>query len=113
MLPPMPQLMPPLPLNDLILINLIPRPHLLILLIQKDTLEYVSVIWHVRLIHPRGLLIRLPELMLVIRAVEAHLDFLRVFLVRVRIVHRPVSTCFAILPVRLVARKAELLFLRL
>lgn len=84
MLPPMPELPPPLSCNDLVRINILPRPQVLLPIVQVDGLVDMPVGLQ------RGVPLSdsLPELMLVIRAVEPHLNAPRCVGKRVRKVHR-------------------------
>ena len=79
----MPQLMPPLALNNLLFFDPINSPQMPLRLIQKDALKDMPII------RQRRLAIRtaLPELMLVVRAIKGHLDLLRIGRVRVGVVH--------------------------
>lgn len=103
----MPQLMPPLPLNNFTLINLIHRPQLIIILIQKDTLKSMPLI-----LHRRRLRIMIhPKLMLVIRTIKTHLDLSRILLITLRIIHRTISTRLIIYASLLAFRECDLVAL--
>ena len=118
-LPPMPQLMPPLLEDDLIFGDLIRGPEVRVRLIQKNRLK------HMFLERLRGFIARGPflaagvrvlaELVLVVGAIEGHLDLLRVLLVAVGVVHGPVARGFAVglAVLDLVLGEGDLVFLLL
>ena len=83
MLPPVPQLMPPLLLDDLALVDIVNRPEMPVGLVQENGLEHVLPVRYRRLI---GVMVH-PELMLIISAVERHFDLHWVFGVGMRVVH--------------------------
>lgn len=70
MLPSVAKLMPPFLLNDLIFVNLIYCPQVAVGLIEKDGLKDVMIEWDGSLVFA---MIH-PELMLIIGAVERHLN---------------------------------------
>lgn len=75
MLPPMPQLMPPLLFNHLALVNLVDRPEVPVALVEEYRLEYMLVVRY-------GCLVRAvvhAELVLIVAAVEGHFDLFGVF----------------------------------
>ena len=109
MLPPMSQLMPPLLLNHLALVNLINRPHMPVALIQENALKDMILVWYGRFIR----IVIQSELMLVVGAIERHLDLVRVLGVGVRVVHRPIPGRLVIRSLSLVFRERDLLFLLL
>lgn len=107
MLPSVAQLMPPFSLNHLALVDLINRPQVAVGLIQKNALEDMTVIRDWRSI---SIMVH-AELMLVVCAVERHLNLLWVFCVGVRIVHGPITARFAFLAPCLIFGEFYLLFL--
>lgn len=80
MLPAVAQLMPPVALDDLVLVNAVDCPEIAFPLIEKDCLVYGLGLrfWRTA---------RLLELVLVVAAVEGHFYQSRVMLIRVSVVH--------------------------
>ena len=77
-------------------------------LVEEDGLEDVAVVRHgcfaAVLVH--------AELMLIVRAVKGHLDFLWILSVRVGVVHGSITTWFAVWTRGILFCKADLVFLR-
>lgn len=109
MLPAMPELMPPLALNNFILVDLIDGPEIAVRLVQKDGLEDMVLVGYGRFV---GVVVQ-PELVLVICAVERHFDFLHVLGVRMRVVHGSVPARLTVLALLLVLGEGDLLLLLL
>ena len=109
MLPPMSQLMPPLFLNHFTLINLINCPQMPVALVQENALENMILVRYGRFVR---IMIQ-SELMLVVGAIERHLNLVRVLGVGVRVVHRPVPGGLVIRSRPLVLGERDLLFLLL
>lgn len=79
----MAKLMPPLSPNNLRLVDIVPRPKMLLLVIQENGLEDVFVQRQRRLTFSNTL----AELMLVVRAVESHLNLVGIGFIGVNKVH--------------------------
>ena len=83
----MSQLMPPFPFDNFIRVDLIDSPEVGVAFVKEDGLEDVVVVgdgWFVSVvIH--------PELVLVVCAVEGHLNLLHVFWVGMRVVHGSIT----------------------
>lgn len=107
MLPSMPELMPPFPLYYLALVDLFYGPQLTVRLVEENGLENMSLEWDRGYV---GVVIH-AELMLIVGAVERHLNLLRVLSVGMREVHWSVPARFAVLADSLVSRKFDLPFL--
>ena len=112
MLPAMAELMPPLLLDDLVPVDVVPGPQVLVVLVEEDALEDVCFVGDGRLVRARLLLVLLAELVLVVGAVERHFYLLGVLGVRVRVVHGPEAAGFAVVAVGLVPGEGQLAFLR-
>lgn len=109
MLPPVTQLMPPFPLDDLALVDLVDGPEVAVGFVEEDGLEDVLVVGDGGFV---GGMVH-PELMLVVGTVEGHFDLLHVFGVGVRVVHWSVAGGFAVLAFLLVFGEGDLFFLLL
>lgn len=105
--------MPPFPLDDLALVDLVDGPQVAVRLVKENGLKDVMlngdggvfiVVVGVR-VH--------AELVLVVVAVERHLDLPRVGSVRMRVVHGAITTRFAVLAFGLVLGEVDLLLLGL
>ena len=108
MLPPMAELVPPLLLDDFALVDLIHGPQVLVRLVEEDGLEDVAVV------RPRcfeAILVG-SELVLVVCAVEGHLDFLGILRVAVSEIHGSVPAGLTTWTRGVVFRKGDLVFLR-
>lgn len=84
MLPAMPKLMPPFFVDYLALVDAIPCPKVFLLVVEEDCLINVPVGLWGNSILTKGL----AELVLVVRTIEAHFDFVWIGLVGMDIVHR-------------------------
>ena len=105
----MSQLMPPLLFNHFTLVNLINRPQMPIALIQENALENMILVRY-------GGFVRImiqSELMLVVGAVERHLDLVRILGVGVRVVHGPIPRGLIVRSRPLVLGERDLVFLLL
>ncbi len=107
-LPAVAQLVPPFSLDDRGGGDLVDGPEVAVVGVEEDGLEDVLV---VRLGGHGGVVV-LPELVLVVCAVEGHFDLLHVRRVRVRVVHGAVAAGLAVLPLSFVFGKGDLRFLR-
>lgn len=106
MLPAMAELMPPFTTDDLALVDLVNRPQVAVGLVQENRLEDVVFVWH----GGRGGVVVHAELVLVVGAVKGHFNLLRVFGVRVRVVHRAVAPGFAVRATGFVLGESDLVF---
>ena len=104
----MTELMPPFGFNNLILVNLVDRPKLPIGLVEKDALKDMILVRDGGDLDP----VVHSELMLVVGAIERHLDLPGRFRVGLGVVHRSESTGFLVLVGRLAFGKGDLVFLR-
>ena len=106
-LPSMTELVPPFAFDDFVGIDLIDGPEVGVAVVEEDGLENVVVVGDGGLI---GVVIH-PELVLVICAVKGHFDFLHVFGVGVRVVHRSETGWFSTWAFAFVLGKSDLFFL--
>ena len=82
MLPPVSKLMPPVLLDDFVLVDLVDCPQVPLLFVEEDCLVY----WLQRLCVV-SVFLCMAELVLVVGAVKGHFDQAWVVLVRVCVVH--------------------------
>ena len=106
-LPPVPQLVPPFAADDLVRVDLVDGPEIAVVFVEEDGLEDVVLVVDGGFV---GAVV-LPELVLVVGAVEGHFDLLHVFRVGVRVVHGSVTRGFAVLTGLLVFGEGDLVFL--
>lgn len=107
MLPAVAQLMPPLPFDDLRLINLVDGPEIRVGFVEEDGLENVIVVgdgcFVCVVVH--------AELVLVVCTIEGHFDLCHVLGVRMCVVHGSVPRGFSALTFPLVLGEGDLIFL--
>lgn len=110
-LPAVAELVPPFAFDDFGFVDVVDGPEVGMRFVQEDGLEDVVFVRHGRFVGGgRGGRV-LTELVLVVGAIEGHLDLPHVFFVAVGVVHRSVSARFVLRSWFLVLGECDLLFL--
>lgn len=106
MLPAMAELMPPFAPDDLALVDLVDCPQVAVGFVQENRLEDVVFVRHRG---RRGVVVH-AELVLVVGAIEGHFNLLRIFGVRMRVIHGAEAAGFAIWTAGFVLGESDLAF---